>query len=207
VVSITFIIIQPILIGTWCALCLLLAALMLLQIAYAFNEFVATGEFLHRRGKDGAPVLKIFFTGDTDEGKSEPIKENFQRNPLGIIRDCVVTGVNLPWNLGLCILVGLWLMFTRVTLGNEGGMANWDHLIGALVITVAAIAMAESARPARWLMIPLAIPLLITPFVYGVGWLAIIASIICGIAVIALSLRRGPVTGHYGRWSRVVGAL
>src|SRR5690625_7434833 len=49
VVSITFIIIQPILIGTWCLLCLIAAALMLMQIAYAFNEFVATGQFLLRR--------------------------------------------------------------------------------------------------------------------------------------------------------------
>jgi uncharacterized membrane protein len=49
VVSITFIIIQPILIGTWCTPCLIAAAAMLLQIAYAFNEFVATGQFLYRR--------------------------------------------------------------------------------------------------------------------------------------------------------------
>ncbi len=204
VVSITFIIIQPILIGTWCTLCLITAALMLLQIAYAFNEFVATGEFLHRRYKAGAPVLKIFFTGDTDEGKSEPTGENFQRNPLCILRDSLVTGVNLPWNLGVCILIGMWLMFTRVTLGNEGGMADWDHLIGALVITLAAIGMAESARPVRWLILPLAAVLLVTPFIYGVGLMAIVSSIICGLALMALSVRRGPINGRYGRWSQAL---
>ena len=32
VVSITFIVIQPILIGTWCTLCLIAAAAMLIQI-------------------------------------------------------------------------------------------------------------------------------------------------------------------------------
>jgi uncharacterized membrane protein len=204
VVSITFIIIQPILIGTWCALCLMMAALMLLQIAYAFNEFVATGEFLHRRHRAGAPVLKIFFTGDTDQGEGPELDENLQRSPRDIVRDSLATGVNLPWNLGLCILIGLWLMLTRITLGADGGMANWDHLLGALIITVSVIALAESARPARWLLMPLALPLLVTPFIYGVGALAVVSNLICALAVIALAVRRGPVNGRYGRWDRLL---
>lgn len=204
VVSVSFIIIQPILIGTWCTLCLIQAGAMLLQIAYAFNEFVATGEFLKRRHRAGAPVLKIFFTGDTDEGASEPVDENFQRGPFSILGEALGTGVNLPWNLALCLLIGAWLMFTRVTLGAEGAMANWDHVIGALIITIAVIALAESARPIRWLMIPLAVGLLIVPFLHGAGMLATLSSLLCGVAVIALSLRRGPIQGRYGTWNRLL---
>ncbi|PMR75192.1 vitamin K epoxide reductase family protein [Billgrantia endophytica] len=204
VVSVTFIIIQPIVIGTWCTLCLIQAGAMLLQIAYAFNEFVATGEFLKRRHRAGAPVLKIFFTGDTDEGESEPVDENFQRSPMAILGDALRTGVNLPWNLALCLLIGAWLMLTRVTLGAEGAMANWDHVIGALIITVAVIALAESARPIRWLLIPLAAVLLFTPFLHGVGIVATISSLLCGAAVMALSLRRGPIQGRYGSWSKLL---
>lgn len=39
VVSITFIVIQPILIGTWCTLCLIAAAAMLIQIPYSSTRF------------------------------------------------------------------------------------------------------------------------------------------------------------------------
>ena len=204
VVSVTFIIIQPILIGTWCTLCLIQAGAMLLQIAYAFNEFVATGEFLKRRHKAGAPVLKIFFTGDTDEGSTQSTDEDFQRKPTAIIGDALGTGVNLPWNLALCILIGAWLMLTRITFGAEGTLANWDHLIGALIITVGIIAMAESARPARWLMIPLAAMLLFTPFLHGADMPATLNSLVCAAVVIALSLRRGPIHGQYGSWSRLL---
>lgn len=204
VVSITFIIIQPILIGTWCFPCLIAAALMLVQIAYAFNEFVATGQFLRRRRREGAPVLKIFFIGGTDVGDSEPVEEDFARPPLDIIKESIATGVNVPWNLALCVVIGLWLMFTRLTLGAESAMADWDHLIGSLVITVAVIAMAESARPVRWLIAPLGAILLITPFVFSVGILAMLASIICGIALIALSIRRGPINGAYGDWNKLL---
>ncbi|QIB64351.1 NAD-dependent epimerase/dehydratase family protein [Kineobactrum salinum] len=201
VVSITFIIIQPLIIGTWCSLCLLMAALMLLQIAYAFNEFVATGQFLRRRQRAGAPVLKIFFTGDTDEGEAGP-GDDFERRPLLIARDTLVTGVNLPWNLGLCLLIGLWLMFTRVTLGSDGAMAAWDHLVGALVITVGVIAMAESARPVRWLLLPLAVVLVITPFAHDAGAVATGASLLSAVALAGLAVPRGRVRDRYGGWER-----
>jgi len=202
VVSITFIIIQPILIGTWCLLCLIAAALMLMQIAYAFNEFVATGQFLLRRKRSGAPVLKVFFVGDTDEGKPESAQESFQKTPLCLLRDALVTGVNVPWNLALCVLIGLWVMSTRIVLGHEAAMANWDHVIGALLITFAFIAMAESARMVRFLMIPVAAALLIIPFVYGVGTTSTVLSLIIAVAVTALAVRRGSVKGRYGTWNR-----
>jgi hypothetical protein len=89
----------------------------------------------------------------------------FERSPAQIARDMVNGGVNLPWNLALCILVGIWLMFTRLTLGSEGAMANADHLIGALVITASAIACAEVVRSARFLNVVLGAALLVTPFV------------------------------------------
>lgn len=61
--------------------------------------------------------------------------------------DELITIVNLPWNFVLCILLGLSLMLIRINLGHEGNTANWDHLIGSLVITVVVCATAEVARP------------------------------------------------------------
>ncbi|HEX2265542.1 MAG TPA: vitamin K epoxide reductase family protein, partial [Solirubrobacterales bacterium] len=134
-VSIAFIIIQPILLGTWCTLCLIGAAAMLLQIPYSLDELVATGEFLHRRKKAGRSLLRIFFVGDTDEGRraAPDTEDDFEQPPGAVLREMVSGGVNVPWNLGLSALIGVWLMFTRLTLGAEGGMAHADHLIGALV--------------------------------------------------------------------------
>ncbi|WP_150301425.1 NAD-dependent epimerase/dehydratase family protein [Pseudomonas profundi] len=204
VVSITFVIIQPIMIGTWCTLCLAGAAAMLLQIAYAFNELVATGQFLRRRQQAGAPLLKIFFTGDTDDGPDEPLVDNFARRPGAVLKEIAGTGVSLPWNLALCLVIGLMLMLTRITLGNAGGLADWDHVLGALIITVAGIAIAESARPVRYLLIPLGAGLFITPFLYDAPLPSLLASVACGAAVILLSWRRGPVFCRYGSWNRLL---
>ncbi|HEX6266076.1 MAG TPA: vitamin K epoxide reductase family protein [Burkholderiales bacterium] len=199
-VSIFFIVIQPIWIGTWCTLCLVAAAAMIVQIPYSLDELLATGQFLLRRRRAGQNLLRVFLFGGTDEGRppGTPPAE-FERAPGQVLRDMLAGGVNLPWNLAASMLIGGWLMFTRLALGATGAMANADHLIGALVITVSAIACAEVARPLRFLNILLGGALLVTPFAFG-G--ALVPSLLCGLALVLLSLRRGRIDGRYGSWNR-----
>jgi hypothetical protein len=165
---------------------------------------VATGQFLWRRKQAGQGLIRIFFVGDTDEGASTPVEDDFEQSPARIGKEMLRGGVNVPLNLALCLLIGAWLMFTRITLGSDGSMANADHLIGALVLTVTVTAFAEIARPLRFLNMALGVALLITPFAYGAAWPATLASLLCGVALIALSARRGPVRNSYGAWSKVI---
>lgn len=204
VVSIFFIVIQPIWIGTWCTLCLVAAAAMLVQIPYSLDEVLATGQFLVRRHKAGNPMWRVFFVGDTDDGDEDAAASEFDRTPGQILRDMVSGGVSLPWNLAACILIGVWLMFTRLTLGSEGGMANADHVIGALVLTFTAIASAEVARPVRFLNIACGAALLITPFVYQADAAQTLASLVAGVILMGLSIRRGPIVGRYAAWNRFI---
>ena len=204
VTSIFFIIIQPILIGTWSTLALIAAAAMLIQIPYSLDELVATLQFMRRRVRGGRSWLRVFLFGDTDEGRPEPPTDEFDRRPGEVLRAIWSGGVSLPWNLGLAALVGLWLLFTRLTLGAEGSMANADHLIGSLALTVISLAAAEVARTLRLLLIPLGAALLVTPLVYAAGTLQLAASIACGAALILLSLRRGPISGTYGSWQPMI---
>lgn len=83
-------------------------------------------------------------------------------------------------------------------------MANADHLIGALALTVISLAAAEVARALRYLLIPLGLALLITPFVYKADGSAAIASIVCGSGLVLLSLRRGAVLQRYATWQRLI---
>lgn len=203
VVSITFIVIQPIVIGTWCTLCLIAAAAMLIQIPYSLDELLATIQFLGRRRRAGQNLLRVLFAGDTDEGgdrRSPP--DEFARSPMATVREMAGGGVTLPWTLALSAAIGVWLMLTRLTLGAEGAMAGADHLIGALVLTTTAIAAAEVARPARFLNAAFGLALLVTPFVFGTTTAGLIASGLCGLALIVLSLPRGRIRGTYGGWNR-----
>lgn len=200
VISITFIIIQPIVIGTWSTLTLVAAAAMLVQIPYSVDELIATLQFIKRRVRAGRSWLRVLLFGDTDDGPDEQPSHEFNRGAGAILADMWSGGVNVPWNLALAGLVGIWLLFTRLTLGAEPPMADADHLIGALSLTVISLASAEIIRAARFGLIPLGAALFVTPFLYGASTEQIVASFVSGVLLIALSLRRGPVRCRYGSW-------
>jgi nucleoside-diphosphate-sugar epimerase len=209
IISILFIIIQPIVIGTWSTVALIGAAAILVQIPYSIDEMIATIQFLRRRAKAGRNWLRVLILGDTDEmpqsaHPSELAADEFDRPPAMVLKDMVAGGVSLPWNLALSGLIGLSLLFTRITLGSEGSMANADHLIGSLVLTVTSIAAAEVARPFRALNVLLGAALAATPFIYEASTMATVANITCGAALAVLSVRRGPIRERYGAWSRLI---
>lgn len=140
VISIFFIIIQPIEIGTWSTLALIGAAAMLIQIPYSLDELLAVVQFLRRRVKAGKNLLRVFLFGDTDDGdKAASVADEFDRTPGTIVADTFSGGLRLPWDLGLAAAIGLSLLFTRLTFGAEPAMANWDHVIGSLVLTTISI--------------------------------------------------------------------
>ena len=103
-------------------------------------------------------------------------------------------------------VIGVLLMLTRILFGTEGGMANSDHVVGALVITVAIIATAEVARALRLINVAFGAWLVAAPFLLdGVGHLGAVASVVAGIALVGLSFPRGKRSAeHYAGWDKYV---
>ena len=88
--------------------------------------------------------------------------------------------------------IGAFLMLTRLVLGTSGEMANNDHVVGALVLTVAIIATAEVARALRFINVGFGAWLVAAPFLLeGVGAAGTAASIALGAGLVGLSLPRG----------------
>jgi nucleoside-diphosphate-sugar epimerase len=205
VVSIFFIVIQPILLGTWSTLALLAAAAMLVQIPYSLDELLASLQFVRRRAKAGSRWLTVLLRGDTDKVAGDARSpDEFDAGVAEMARDALGGGVSLPWNLILAALVALSLLFTRLTLGADGSVANAHHLIGALALTVISIAAADVARAARYLNVLLGAALLVLPLVYEMDATTAVYTAAAGIAIAALSLRRGPIRERYGTWQRRV---
>lgn len=204
-VSIYFIIIQPIVIGTWCTLCLIGAAAMVVQIPYSLDELVATGQFLLQRRRKGRALWPVFVHGDTAAGGAKEDPASFERSFAELNRDIWAGGVNLPWNLVLSIAIGIWLMCTRLVFGTAEPMAFSDHLIGAIVVTVSVTALAELARPVRFINVLLGIALMGAPWMLDGGSpLADWAGVLAGIALVALSIPRGRISHSYGSWDRLL---
>lgn len=209
--TILFIVIQPVVLGTWSTLALVGGAAVLIQIPYSLDELLATAQFLRRRVRAGQPWLRVLFMGDTDEMPAANDKrvnsddsDEFDR-PLGVVLKSVVGGgVSLPWNLALAGLIGLSLLFTRVTLGAEGSLADAHHIIGCAVLTVVAIAAADVARPARALNAVLGVGLMFMPWLCDGDKLQFAVALGLGMALVLLSVRRGPILERYGDWNRLL---
>jgi len=203
-ISIFFIVIQPIVIGTYSTLALIAAAAMVWQIPYSLDELVATYQFLRRRHLAGQPWLRVFFTGDTDEGPDEAPIDDFERGPRVILSEMVSGGMTFPWTLLASMAVGLVLMLSPWFIPWGSGAAATHHIVGALVITFAVAALAPVGRMVRFLNLILGVVLLFAPFVAGANWGATGFSLLCGAALIGFSIPRGTVLSSYGSWDRYI---
>jgi nucleoside-diphosphate-sugar epimerase len=208
ITSIFFIVIQPIVIGTWSTLALIAAAAVLIQIPYSLDELIATLQFLRRRINAGQNWLRVLLVGGTDDmmdASNTPVpRDEFDRSLRAIFMEMFGGGVTFPWTLAVSALIGLSLLFTRITIGSDDGLANVHHVIGALVLTVVSIAAAEVARPARYVNVLLGAALIAIPFFYETDLAGAIASVIAGAALIGLSFRRGEIRERYGNWNRLL---
>lgn len=201
-VSILFIIIQPIMIGTYCTLCLLQALAMLVMIPLTLDEVVAMGQFMRRSVRDGRPFWRTFLKGDSAPADRPDHQPGFGAT-LSTQAEAAVRGVTVPWTLAATCAVGGWLMASRAVLPVQPPLADSDHLVGALLITVAVIAMAEVARPLRFLNAAMGMWLVLAPWVLagGAGMAAAWNDMVAGAVVIGLSLPRGRRSRqHYGGW-------
>jgi uncharacterized membrane protein len=203
VVSITLIILQPLAVGAWCTPCLIAASAMLVMISLTLDEVVAMLQFLVQARQEGQPLWKVFWSGgvlrETSEAAAGTIRPDAVR-PMAMF-----WGVSLPWNLVVSAALGLWLMFAPSTLGISGTAARSDHLVGALMLTVAVIALAEVGRAARFVNALFGAWVIASPWLLrGTTSTAAWNDMIVGTLVILLSFPRGPVVERYGSFERYI---
>ena len=193
---------------TWSTIALIGVAAVLIQIPYSLDELLATLQYLRRRARAGQNWLRVLFVGGTDEmpktANADSDADEFDQSAGTVIKHMLGGGVSLPWNLALAALIGVSLLFTRLTLGAQGSLANAHHVIGSLVLTVVSIAAAEVARPVRYLNVLLGAALMAAPFVWGADLVTTVVGLTLGVALVALSIRRGPIRERYGNWQRVI---
>ena len=202
VVSIYFVIIQPIVIGTWCSLCLIAALAMALMIPLSLDEFVAMGQFLTASRRAGKPFWRTFWTGGAMEGGSDDHAKGVLASKPQMIAQSG-RGVTLPPALLASVAIGIWLTFTRLTYGNTGAMTNSDHLTGLLIVTFSIIAFAEVARAVRLLNVPAGLWLIAAPWLLNGAAtpLAQWGSVAAGLLIVGLAIPRGSIRNSYGGWN------
>ncbi len=125
--------------------------------------------------------------------------------PDEVSAKAMIWGVLLPWNLLLSIALGLWMMAAPSVFGSSGTDAHSDHLLGALIVTISVISLADVGRAMRYLNVILAAGVIAAPWVVsGASATSRWNDVFAGVLVVLLSVRRGPVHERYGTWERLI---
>lgn len=202
IVSITLIILQPVAVGYWCTPCLFAALAMLVMIALTLDEVVAMGQFLVQTRREGQSLWRAFWLGGT---LAETHRDGRITRPDVVSAKAMVWGVALPWNLLASAAVGLWLMASPALFGTAPPIAHSDHLVGALVVTVAVTSLSDVGRAVRYVNVLFGAWFIAAPFLLGGATTAsTLNDVVAGVLLILLSLPRGPVGERYGGWNRYV---
>jgi len=206
ITSIILVITQPMFVGSWCGLCLIAAALLLTSVPLAVHEAVAVGQFLVLARKQGKSLWETFWHGGSievsdGEGK-DPDRLHYSLAQRWIAS---VQGVNIPTTLAAQIGIGAWLMARPDILPATQVSANCDHLLGAFIVTTAALATAEVTRLARFANVLFGTATIFAGiFCAGGHPTVLVNAVLCGTLVTLLSIPRGPISEDYGNWNRLV---
>lgn len=203
IVSIALVTMQPLAVGAWCTLCLLTAAAMLVMVALSLDEVVAMIQFLARSRREGKSVWRVFWMGG-HAGDAE--RRSGVKQPAWALRP-MVWGVTPSRSLVALALLGLWAMVAPDVFGIaiDKPAADSDHLLGALLVVVAVVAMAEVARPLRALAVPIGLWFAVAPWAMSSATTGSrLSDLFVGLAVIALSVPAGKIRDHYGALDRKV---
>jgi uncharacterized membrane protein len=202
---------QPVVVGDWCTMCLLAAAIMLPMIPLEVDEVVAMCQHVlraKRRGDHDGSLWAIFWKGGQgDEAQADDRSPELMELPQrpGQVLLASIWGISFPWTLLVSAALGVWLMFVPSALGVEKPASHVEHLVGALIVTVSVIAMGEVVRIGRYLNLLLGLLVIGGPWFFdGATTASTVNAALVGLAVIALSIPRGPKTETYGTWDRWV---
>jgi hypothetical protein len=205
-VSIILIILQPLVVGAWCSLCLFTALTMLIMIPVTFDEILASIQFLNRKKSEGKSFWKVFFYGggEAENDPTNSIKHKWS-SPLSYTFKAVFEGFIIPWNLSLSALIGIWIMLSPAVIGYAGTMADNYHIIGALVVTCSVIAMGEIVRVARFLNVILGLWILFIPFLLSESSTgSLLNGVFSSVLLILISFRKGKVKDKYGDFDKYI---
>jgi uncharacterized membrane protein len=197
IVSVVLVMLQPLAVGAWCTFCLLSALFMLLMVALSLDEVIAMIQFLMQTRRAGKSVWRTFWRGGNALGDQLTPR----RLETTQLRE-MFFGMTMPWNLLVSAALGAWLMAAPAIFRIHGRRADINHILGALVVSVAIIALAEVARTARFINIALALASIVLIWILGSATLASgINDLIASALIIVLSISPGRIRNTYGSWN------
>lgn len=197
IISLVLTITQGAVIGQWCTVCLISAAVSTLILGMGIGEALATLQYLSRVFMElGVPAAWRALWGigrarrrDPEEAGWAPAIATPRRNaPPDVAR----------WLQIVASALGIWLMVSPAVLPSTPQGAGVARIGGPLAIWVGVLALRGVTRPFRALNVATGMFLAITPWVVSNTGPLILSTVLVGWALIVISLPRGAVRERTG---------
>jgi hypothetical protein len=205
-VSIGFIMIQPVMLGALCALCMVQALVTVILIPFSIDEVLATMQFLMRSYRAGRPFWRTLFMGGAGFAEQKDASQRLDLPFAKLASEFATGGVQYPWTLVASSAIGAAMLATPLIVHTEPPLYFSDHVAGCLIFAISVTALAEPARLLRLLNVPVGLWLAASPFFLSGGTLASgTVDLVAGLGLLALSLPRGARSEEqYGGWNRFI---
>ncbi len=204
VVSLVLIMLQPVVVGSWCFLCLVTALIMLIMAVLALPEVAALCWLMYRNWHEKRSLWRTFLFGDVVSNSTvqRPLTFQAQWHDIG---QAMYSGATVPWNLLLCVALGAWQMAYSESRHLPDVVADAHAVTGALVLTVAVLSMAEPARALRFVNLLLAAGLMLVLLLHSnIPLGSMVHGIAIAAAIMILSMPRSSLKQSHGAWQRLV---
>jgi hypothetical protein len=177
---------------------------LLTSVPLSVHEFVAVGQFLVAAKAQNKNLWQVFWFGGTciGSGNVDPDRRNysFAQRYIASIR-----GVTVPLQLAVQLAIGVWLMARPDLIHSVGRSADVDHLIGAIIVTVAAISTAEVTRIARYVNVLVGGLLVVAALLFAREYpIVLISELLSGVAVAVAAIPLGEIVEKYAGWDKFV---
>lgn len=204
ITSVVLVMLQPVAVGAWCAICLVTAVFMLIMVAVSLDEIVAMVQFLAAGKRAGGSAWRLFWIG----GALPPTVAS-----IGLVRRRaspwreMFFGASLSWPLLATAIIGAWVLAAPWVLDTDHGRSAlvFNTILGAVAVVVAAVAWAEVTRAVRFVNVLVGLAIAVGAWLLpGVSLMTCLNDTVAGILLVLLSVPRGPVRDQYGAWSAFV---
>lgn len=194
VTSITLVVLQPLAVGSWCTICLFTAVVTLLMVPPAVDEVVAAIQFMIASKKKGQSLWRVFWLGDRTI--AQPMLAVPQRPPKAARHR--VAGYQLA-----VTFFGILLMALPAIFDLQKALAANAYISGALVTSLAITAIAEVARPIRFVNVLVGLWLLASAIFLGpLSLVPRLVLFVLGLGIVGFSLPLGKISNRYGDYDR-----
>lgn len=190
ITSIILIILQPLVVGAWCSICLFIAFCMLLIVSLTVGEVIAAFQQLTLHRASGGSLWKYLWEGESiGEGTHLPTGEK------------LFQGITPTWSLFLQCVIGVCVCFFPSTINTHPIAA--DFILGPLVIVFSLLSMTEPIRTLRFVNSILGGWLFFAAIHTGCS-LCFFAHALSGAFLILLPFFKGKIKEKYGTWDKYI---